>query len=313
MTPTDLAVPTSDQEVSLSIGGMTCGACVARIERRLNSLDGVEAQVNLASERARVRLPPGTSPAIVIERIESAGFTAEIVDDLAARSATLRAQPRRTAGSATSDGGWWWPGLLFMPLGDASIAFWLVPSLRFSGWQWILLALAAPILTWAAWPFYKAAIRNGAAWGRHDGHLGVTRDRGCHGWSIYAMFFRDTSHVARTFRYVLAHQSGGAIYLDVAAGVTTFLLAGRYFEARSRAPQRQCAPCALRGRRQRRRGARRHGTLNGAARSQHSHGGSIRRPTRRDRRHRRRGHLRAIGPRPQRHDRRVGAGRRDRR
>ena len=233
MTPTDLVVPTSDHEVSLSIGGMTCGACVARIERRLNSLDGVEAQVNLASERAKVRMPPGTSPAVLIERIESAGFTAEIVDDLVSAPGTtteaeadrrVRYLGRRLVVA----------GILFMPLGDASIAFWIVPSLRFPGWQWILLALAAPILTWAAWPFYKAAVRNarhGIATMDTLVSLGIVAATA---WSTYAMFFRDTSHVARSFRYVLAHQSSGAIYLDVAAGVTTFLLAGRYFEAISK-------------------------------------------------------------------------------
>jgi P-type Cu+ transporter len=233
LTPTELAAPTSEHEVSLSIGGMTCGACVARIERRLNSLDGVEAQVNLASERARIRMPPGTSPAVLIERIESAGFTAEVVDDLAsAPDTTAEAEADRRVrylGRRLVVA-----GLLFMPLGDASIAFWIVPSLRFPGWQWILLALAAPILTWAAWPFYKAAVRNarhGIATMDTLVSLGIVAAAA---WSIYAMFFRDTSHVARSFRYVLAHQSSGAIYLDVAAGVTTFLLAGRYFEALSK-------------------------------------------------------------------------------
>ena len=234
MTPADLAAPTSDTEVSLSIGGMTCGACVARIERRLNSLEGVDAQVNLVSERARVRMPPGTSPAVLIERIESAGFTAEVVDDFASAADTaseteadrrVRYLGRRLVVA----------GLLFMPLGDASIAFWIVPSLRFPGWQWILLALAAPILTWAAWPFYKAAIRNAATWGIATMDTLVSMGIvAATAWSIYAMFFRDTSHIARSFRYVLAHQQSGAIYLDVAAGVTTFLLAGRYFEALSK-------------------------------------------------------------------------------
>ena len=197
MTATDLAVPASDPEISLSIGGMTCGACVARIEGRLNSLDGVEARVNLASERARVRMPLGTSPAVVIERIESAGFTAEIIDDFGSASDTVadaeaeadrrvRYLGRRLVVA----------GLLFMPLGDASIAFWLVPSLRFPGWQWVLLALAAPILTWAAWPFYKAAIRNarhGIATMDTLVSMGIVAATA---WSIYAMFFRDTSHVS---------------------------------------------------------------------------------------------------------------------
>ena len=237
MTATDLAVTAPDTaaaagtEISLAIGGMTCGACVARIESRLNALDGVEARVNLASERARVRIPSGTSPAVVIERIQSAGFTAEVVDDLASppdlgaeADRRVRYFGRRLVVA----------GLLFMPLSDASIVFWIEPSLRFPGWQWILLALAAPILTWGAWPFYKAAVRSA----RHGvctmDTLVSTGIVAATTWSIYAMFFRDTSHVARSFRYVLAHQSSGAIYLDVAAGVTTFLLAGRYFEAFSR-------------------------------------------------------------------------------
>ena len=101
-------------------------------------------------------------------------------------------------------------------------------------WQWVLVALAAPVLTWGAWPFYTAAIRNA----RHGASsmdtlvsLGIVAATG---WSLYAMFWRDTSRVPRTALFVLAHQSGGAIYIDVAAGVTTFLLAGRYFEAWSK-------------------------------------------------------------------------------
>ncbi len=231
MPLTDLVAPSSDTEVSLSIGGMTCGSCVARIESKLNALDGVEARVNLASERARVRIPPGTSPAVVIERIESAGFTAEIVDDPVSPPDVGAEADRRVRylGKRLVVA-----GLLFMPLGDASIAFWLVPSSRFPGWQWILLVLAAPILTWAAWPFYKAAIRSarhGIATMDTLVSMGIVAATA---WSIYAMFFRDTSHMARSWRYVLAHQTSGAIYLDVAAGVTTFLLAGRYFEALSR-------------------------------------------------------------------------------
>ena len=202
-----------------------------RIENRLNALDGVEARVNLASERARVRMPPGTSPAVVIERIESAGFTAEIVDDLVSPPDVAAEADRRVRylGRRLVVA-----GLLFMPLGDASIAFWLVPSLRFPGWQLILLVLAAPILTWAAWPFYASAVRNarhGIATMDTLVSMGIVAATA---WSVYAMFFRDTSHVARSWRYVLAHQTGGAIYLDVAAGVTTFLLAGRYFEALSK-------------------------------------------------------------------------------
>ncbi len=125
-------------------------------------------------------------------------------------------------------------GLLMMPLGDASIAFWLVPSLRFPGWQWLLTVMALPVITWCAWPFYTAALRSA----RHCtatmdtlvsvGILSTTAP------VVLCHFFNDSSDTAESFRYVLAHQTGGAIYLDVAAGVTTFLLAGRYFEAYTR-------------------------------------------------------------------------------
>ena len=232
MTTTNVGQKATPQtELSVAIGGMTCGACVARIESQLNALEGVEAQVNLASERARVTLAPGVSSRQVVERIESAGFTAQVLDDFsnpldveAEADKRVRSLGKRLVVA----------GILFMPLGDLSIGFSLVPSVRFHDWQWLLIALATPVVTWAAWPFYKAAIRNA----RHGTStmdtlvsLGIVAATS---WSIYAMFFRDTSREVRSFGYVLSHQSGGAVYLDVAAGVTTFLLAGRYFEARTK-------------------------------------------------------------------------------
>ena len=125
--------------------------------------------------------------------------------------------------------------LFSMPLCDASLAFSLIPAIRFPYWQWLLIALAAPVVTWAAWPFYRAAIKSA----RHGtstmdtlvsiGILAAT------GWSVYAMFLAatPTTRPGRCSTCII-HQSGGAIYIDVAAGVTTFLLAGRYFEASSR-------------------------------------------------------------------------------
>ena len=291
-------------EVSVSIGGMTSGACGAdrKPTQRTRRRRGTGQPGVGTGPRA---MPMAVSPALVVERIESAGFTATIIDDLTSTPDDAAEADRRVRylGRRLVVA-----GLLFMPLSDASLAFWLVPSLRFPGWQWILIALAVPILTWAAWPFYKAAIRSarhGIATMDTLVSMGIAAATA---WSIYAMFFRDTSHVSRTFRYVLAHQSGGAIYLDVAAGVTTFLLLGRYFEARSK--RRTGSACrALSavgakdvaildatgvGRPTGRRTLRRR---------------SFRRPARRDRRHRRRGRLRAVGRGPQRHDRRVGAGR----
>ena len=228
------AVPSVDEQaagrrvVSIAIDGMTCGACATRIERRLNELDGVEASVNYASERARVSLPEELAPERLVDAIESAGYSAELVDDAALHAAgteridaRVRSLGRRLVVAA----------ILFMPLCDASIAFWLVPWLRFSGWQWVLIALSAPVLTWAAWPFYEAALRAAR-------HRTTTMDTlasvgilAATGWSLYAMFFHDIGHRQLSLLFEIEHQSSGAIYLDVAAGVTTFLLAGRYFEA----------------------------------------------------------------------------------
>ncbi len=213
--------------VSLAIGGMTCGACAARIERQLNALEGVEASVNYTSERARVVLA-GTIPVErVIDEISSAGFSAERVAETGSPSVTADPDDRvRSLGRRLL------VALLFsMPLCDASLAFSLVPAIRFPYWQWLLIVMAAPVVTWAAWPFYKAAIhgaRHGVSTMDTLVSLGIAAATG---WSLYAMFWRDTSRVPRSLLFVVTHQAGGAIYIDVAAGVTTFLLAGRYFEA----------------------------------------------------------------------------------
>ena len=233
MTAVEVSDTSTSEETtaSIAIGGMSCGACAARIERRLNDLDGVTATVNFASERARVAVSKDLPVQRVVDEIRSVGYSAEVVQDhtqMTDNSEEVDERARSFGQRLVV------AAVLFMPLCDFSIAFSLVPSLRFSHWQWVLVALATPVLTWGAWPFYRAAIRNA----RHGTFsmdtlvsLGIAAATG---WSLYAMFWRDTSRVPRTVLFVLAHQSGGAIYIDVATGVTTFLLAGRYFEARSK-------------------------------------------------------------------------------
>ena len=217
-------------EVSLLIGGMTCGACAARIEQRLNALDGVEARVNYASERATAVLSAGVGVERLMEEVAAAGYSAELPPQDRSEDAPeeidvrVRALRRRLFVSA----------LLFMPLCDTSIAFSVSPNLRFPGWQWLMVALAAPVVTWAAWPFYRAAVRaarHGLSTMDTLVSLGIISSTI---WSLYAMFWRDSSHVSHSILFMLVHRSAGAIYLDVAAGVTTFVLAGRYFEAWSR-------------------------------------------------------------------------------
>ncbi len=218
--------------MSLSIGGMTCGSCAARLEGRLNALDGVQAAVNYATARALVTVPDALPPDRLLEEVRAAGFTARMLRGETQEQGDLRAEEDRRVRSLGRR--LVVAGLLFMPLGDASIAFWVEPSLRFPGWQWVLVAMALPVVTWCAWPFYSAAVRglrHGTATMDTLVSIGILAATA---WSVYAMFVRDTSDVHVPISYAFTHQSSGAIYLDVAAGVTTFLLAGRYFEARSR-------------------------------------------------------------------------------
>jgi Cu+-exporting ATPase len=231
MSSTPTVAPHADSEVALAIGGMTCGACVARVERALNGLDGVVARVNYATERATVTLPSELPVQSLLDRVAAAGYTAELVGpDLHVASAGAEDLDRRVRSLRRR---LFLAAALFMPLCDLSIAFSVFPILRFPGWQWLMVALAAPVVSWAAWPFYRAAVRNA----RHGtttmdtlvslGILAAT------GWSLYAMFAVDSSaHTSLLFG--LGRGSGGGIYLDVPAAVTTFLLAGRYFEAWSK-------------------------------------------------------------------------------
>ena len=218
-------------EFELVIGGMTCAACAARVQNKLNKLDGVTASVNLATERARVTAQPNITARELIETIESAGYTAELAapaaqgaDAVAVNDAAVRSLRRRLVLAL----------VFFIPLTDLSIVQSLFPWSRFPGWQWVLVALAAPVATWAAWPFHRNALKNAR-------HLSSSMDTlvslgiiaAC-GWSVYAMFVLDRSRTGLGGLQAIIHASGGGIYLEVAASVTTFLLAGRLYEARAR-------------------------------------------------------------------------------
>ncbi|HEY4007635.1 MAG TPA: heavy metal translocating P-type ATPase [Pseudonocardia sp.] len=228
-TETDTPAPEL-RRYEISVGGMTCAACAARVERKLNKLPGVHASVNYATERAQVRCPEDTAPATLIKQVQDAGYVARRVDDVAPvddgadherRVADLR---RRLAVAA----------VLAVPLCDLSLALSLFPELRFAGWQWVCLALAAPVVAWCALPFHRAAL----AAARHGGSSMDTLVSGgvlaASAWSLWVMF---SSHaVSPGLGQGLSVVTGGdhALYLDVAAGVTTFVLAGRYFEARAK-------------------------------------------------------------------------------
>ncbi len=223
--------PTRLAEIELSIAGMTCAACAARIEKKLNSLEQVSATVNYATDRATVTAPREYPVQALVDVVASAGYAAEQI--------TLKDTPEGTRDADDERVRYLGrrlviAGLLFMPLCDASIAFSLVPFFRFPYWQWSVIILAAPVVVWAAWPIHRAALRaarHGTSTMDTLVSMGIIASTG---WSLYVMFFRSSSLRAQSVFSVLVRQSGGAIYLDVAAGVTTFLLAGRYFEARSK-------------------------------------------------------------------------------
>jgi P-type Cu+ transporter len=222
------------REVELSIRGMTCAACAARVEKKLCEIPDVAASVNVATERATVAAPPSVEIDRLIRAVEQAGYSAEPAwpseaaghetahdADDAASVAYLR---RRLIVAL----------VFFVPLSDLSVQSSLFPSFRFAGWQWVLVALAIPVAAWAAWPFHAAALR--AA--RHgftsmDTLVSLGIIAAC-GWSVYAMFVLDAGQARVTPMQLLIHASGGGIYLEVAGSVTTFLLAGRLYEARAR-------------------------------------------------------------------------------
>ncbi|MER6670601.1 heavy metal translocating P-type ATPase [Amycolatopsis japonica] len=221
-----IAAPESAvRTVELTVSGMTCAACSARVERTLNKLDGVRASVNYATERATVQVPETLADEVLIERVRKSGYTAEIRgdEDPDIGFARVRDLRRRLVVAA----------LLAIPLGNLSITLALVPRLRFPGWELLCLALAVPVVFWSALPFHRATLRNL----RHRSSsmdtlvsMGVLSSFAWSAWSALA----GGTEPGYWIGFGPTAAGADAIYLDVAAGVTTFLLAGRYFESRSR-------------------------------------------------------------------------------
>jgi Cu+-exporting ATPase len=215
--------------IELEIAGMTCASCAMRIEKTLNKLDGVSARVNYATERAAVAVPAGYDPRALIAEVEKAGYAASpttrtTADDGAAELRSLRTRLIRAA-----------------VLAGPVIAMAMVPALQFRYWQWASLALAAPVIVWAGRPFHAAAwanLKHGAATMDTLVSVGTLS---AFLWSLYALFLGTAGQPGMRHgfeltvtRRDLAAAGTGNIYLEVAAGVTLFVLAGRYFEKRSR-------------------------------------------------------------------------------
>jgi P-type Cu+ transporter len=218
---------TATERVELPISGMTCASCANRIERGLNQLDGVSASVNYATEKARVDFDPGAvDPEQLVRAVEAAGYQAALPSSDPARAeepdetAPLR---RRLIVAA----------LLSVPV----LLMAMIPALQFDNFQWLSLNLVTPVVLWAAWPFHRAAwanLRHGAATMDTLVSLGVLA---AWLWSLYALFIGDAGMNDMRMAFdVIPNPGAGAdqIYLETAGIVTTFLLAGRYFEARAK-------------------------------------------------------------------------------
>lgn len=227
--------PDATQHVELAITGMTCASCANRIERKLNKLDGVTATVNYATEKASVTFPGSVSTGDLVSTVEAAGYAAALPEPPAAQGdadgadredpadARLRDLRHRLLVSA----------VLSVPV----VVLAMVPAWQFTSWQWLSLTLAAPVVVWGGAQFHRAAwtnLRHGATTMDTLVSVGTLAALA---WSVYALFWGTAGEpgMVHPFELTVERSDGaGNIYLEAAAGVTTFLLAGRYVEARSK-------------------------------------------------------------------------------
>ena len=241
-TGIDAHLAPGGQEIDLAIGGMTCASCAARVEKRLNRMDGVTAEVNFATEKARVRVPEGVGADDLIAQVEATGYTASVPADRHAPVSDTADDGQDVGGDALGLDD---PEvaslrqrlvvstLLTIPV----VAMAMIPALQFDHWQWLSLTLAAPVVVWGAAPFHRAAwvnLRHGAATMDTLISVGVIA---AFGWSLYALFLGEAGDPGMTMAFDLTPTQGGGqhdIYLEVASAVTVFILAGRYFEARAK-------------------------------------------------------------------------------
>lgn len=232
-TPPATAEPSAVREVDLLIGGMTCASCAARVEKKLNRMDGVTATVNFATEKAKVSFTDGVRVADLIATVEKTGYTAEEPpppqppETAAPRQAPddreLTALRQRLLGSA----------LLAVPV----VLLAMVPALQFDNWQWLSLTLAAPVVVWGGLPFHRAAWTNARHGAATMDTLVSVGTLAAFGWSLWALFLGDAGMPGMhdEFRFTVARMDpASTIYLEVAAGVVTLILLGRFLEARAK-------------------------------------------------------------------------------
>ncbi|MGW2280478.1 heavy metal translocating P-type ATPase [Streptomyces sp. NPDC001770] len=241
-------------ETELMIGGMTCASCAARVEKKLNRMDGVTATVNYATEKAHVSFGPGTDLADLVATVERTGYTATPPppppppeEPESAASAAISGEAAgagaEAAGNGTEDEKDGPPAALrqrlivSVLLSVPVVLLAMIPALQFDNWQWLSLTLAAPVVVWGGLPFHRATwtnLRHGAATMDTLVSVGTLA---AFGWSLWALFFGDAGMPGMRHGFDLVASradASSALYLEVAAGVVSFILLGRYLEARSK-------------------------------------------------------------------------------
>ncbi|MBO0810666.1 MAG: cation-translocating P-type ATPase, partial [Microlunatus sp.] len=230
MTPAQPVIEVDQPvRIELEIGGMTCAACATRIEKKLNQLENAQAIVNFATDRAVIIGLPASATPDVVQAVKKAGYSATPValdDDPneTGRPDRARALLKRLLVSA----------LITLPLGNLGIVLALVPNLRFPGWEWLCVLLAIPVVFWCAWPFHRATLRNI----RHGAFsmdtlvsIGVLA---AFVFAVASIAFGFDDQPGFWIGWGRTPAGAESMYLEVSSVVTTFLLAGRYFEARAR-------------------------------------------------------------------------------
>ncbi|MEU2622961.1 heavy metal translocating P-type ATPase [Streptomyces sp. NPDC007157] len=230
--------PGPTAEVELLIGGMTCASCAARVEKKLNRMDGVTATVNYATEKAKVTYPGGVQVADLIATVVKTGYTAEEpAPPEPEQEPEPQARPERDPELAALRHRLLVSALLAAPV----VLLAMVPAWQFDNWQWLSLTLAAPVVVWGGLPFHRAAWTNARHGAATMDTLVSVGTLAAFGWSLWALFFGDAGMTGMhdEFRLTVSRADGGmggasSIYLEVASGVVALILLGRYLEARSK-------------------------------------------------------------------------------
>ena len=230
--PEMTGTPTPVRTIELEIAGMTCASCAMRVEKKLNNLDGVNASVNYATEKATLIVPSGYDPQTLIAEVEKAGYTAALPRHREELTSEAGPEPDDAELASLRS-----RLVTAIVLASPVIAMAMIPALQFRYWQWASLALAAPVIVWAGRPFHAAAwanLKHGSATMDTLVSIGTLS---AFLWSLYALFLGTAGEpgMRHSFQLTVTPSDGAAnIYLEVAAGVTLFVLAGRYFEKRSK-------------------------------------------------------------------------------